>query len=293
MCRFFFRGVHFITEVTLSYLLLISDQSSSWIPCWSHFQKFSSFLKCIQKSDYLIYFFYLFPGNARCVRRMVYNTTHPIACGVAWQWSGDHRHDWHTYDMEVMAFLEDAFSRKASILDLSMTSCKLPYTLDLKHLQQVRNETGFARKIRRMQLVTPYPKDNSNNKTPSLVTPVMNGIPVPGLPGGKKHAHSDSSADSSPDGNPPINHLKHQHKKKSTGMGRGSLKSLAVSSVGAGSSASYLQPSPSTSSGSASMMSASVLSASVSQSSSSTSFGYDYKIYMNTYENILKQYKII
>ena len=80
----------------------------------------------------------------------------PAHTGVSWQWTGDQPNQWNAYDMDVACILEDAFCKSVRVIDLSQTRARLPYTLDFHAMTQTRNETGFARKLRRIKLNASY-----------------------------------------------------------------------------------------------------------------------------------------
>ena len=102
-------------------------------------------------------------GTQRTVRRKLYTASSPAGSGISWQWSGDQVGQWHQYDMDSACVLEDAFSQGYPSIDLSKTQCKVPYTIDLTNMRQLRNETGFARSIQRIQTNLHYPLANSNS----------------------------------------------------------------------------------------------------------------------------------
>ncbi|KAJ8312025.1 hypothetical protein KUTeg_009398 [Tegillarca granosa] len=99
-------------------------------------------------------------GTARPIRRSLYPSDSPPGKGVVWQWEGDIKGQWHTYDMEVACVIEDYFSQNAQSpgsLDLSKTSVGLPYIIDFNHMVQQRIQTGKKRPLRREILPQPYP----------------------------------------------------------------------------------------------------------------------------------------
>ncbi|KAK3083968.1 hypothetical protein FSP39_006082 [Pinctada imbricata] len=98
-------------------------------------------------------------GTARPIRRQLYPDTSPPGKGVVWQWQGDQPGQWHNYDLKVSMMIEDYFSQNTSSLgslDLSKTSLKLPYILDLRNMTQKRIETGRVRQLRREVLNSQY-----------------------------------------------------------------------------------------------------------------------------------------
>uniref|UniRef100_K1Q1B7 E3 ubiquitin-protein ligase n=1 Tax=Magallana gigas TaxID=29159 RepID=K1Q1B7_MAGGI len=108
-------------------------------------------------------------GTARPVRRQLLADSSPPGKGIIWQWEGDVRGQWNTFDMEVACLLEDHFSNPSTQnteLNLSKTAVKLPYIMDLSKMTQKRIETGRLRMIRRELLAMPYmkciPSDNSS-----------------------------------------------------------------------------------------------------------------------------------
>lgn len=79
---------------------------------------------------------------------------------MVWQWEGDIKGQWHTYDMEVACVIEDYFSQNSQSpgsLDLSKTSVGLPYLIDFNLMVQQRIQTGKKRPLRREILPQPYP----------------------------------------------------------------------------------------------------------------------------------------
>lgn len=46
-------------------------------------------------------------GTARPVRRQLLADSSPPGKGIIWQWEGDVRGQWNTFDMEVACLLED------------------------------------------------------------------------------------------------------------------------------------------------------------------------------------------
>lgn len=112
---------------------------------------------------------YMLTGTARPVRRQLLADSSPPGKGIIWQWEGDVRGQWNTFDMEVACLLEDHFSNPSTQnteLNLSKTAVKLPYIMDLSKMTQKRIETGRLRMIRRELLAMPYmkciPSDNSS-----------------------------------------------------------------------------------------------------------------------------------
>lgn len=101
-------------------------------------------------------------GTRRHVQRKLYPSSSPAGTGVQWQWSGDIPASWNSYDMEAQCILEDAFSRGQPIVDLSQTPCQVPYTIDIKNMQQTRNETGFVRRMQRIATGTRFSAANPN-----------------------------------------------------------------------------------------------------------------------------------
>lgn len=111
-------------------------------------------------------------GTARPVRRQLLADSSPPGKGIIWQWEGDVRGQWNTFDMEVACLLEDHFSNPSTQnteLNLSKTAVKLPYIMDLSKMTQKRIETGRLRMIRRELLAMPYMKciPSDNNSTGS------------------------------------------------------------------------------------------------------------------------------
>ena len=100
------------------------------------------------------------------MRRQLLASSSPPGKGIIWQWEGDVRGQWNTFDMEVACLLEDHFSNPSTQnteLNLSKTAVKLPYIMDLSRMTQKRIETGRLRMIRRELLAMPYMNCNPSD----------------------------------------------------------------------------------------------------------------------------------
>ncbi|XP_064612188.1 LOW QUALITY PROTEIN: E3 ubiquitin-protein ligase DTX1-like [Liolophura sinensis] len=106
-------------------------------------------------------------GTSRSVRRSLYNRTSPAGQGVMWQWEGDNPGTWHLNDMDISGLLENAFSQRQTMVDLSALPFCLPYKICLSTMSQIRLETKRRRMIRRELLPMPYPPDNGKMQTSS------------------------------------------------------------------------------------------------------------------------------
>ncbi|XP_062595606.1 E3 ubiquitin-protein ligase DTX1-like [Saccostrea cucullata] len=109
-------------------------------------------------------------GTARPVRRQLYPDTSPPGKGIIWQWEGDNRGQWNSFDMEVACLLEEHFSNPANRnkeLNLTKTAVKLPYIMDFSNMTQKRIETGRLRMIRRELLPMPYLNSSPSDGIPS------------------------------------------------------------------------------------------------------------------------------
>ncbi|XP_070572581.1 E3 ubiquitin-protein ligase DTX4-like isoform X2 [Ptychodera flava] len=96
-------------------------------------------------------------GSARPIRRHKYPANSAPAKGIVWQWLGDMQGSWSTYDIEICCLLETAHENKQKQIDLNLTACRLPYIVDIGAMIQIRNESGFTRHVRRLQLPSGYP----------------------------------------------------------------------------------------------------------------------------------------
>jgi len=115
------------------------------------------------KSDWIfLSIFYWFPGESLSfVRRRPCAEISLAGGSVIWQWQGDDKVSWQCYSLDVGAWLEDAYRRGVSILDLDRPPIKMPYTIDLRSMQQVRNGSRFKRNIRRHVDSVSYKQENS------------------------------------------------------------------------------------------------------------------------------------
>ena len=93
---------------------------------------------------------WLVSGSVRHVRRSVYPSTHPVAKGIRWQWSGDQHGCWHDYDFEVAAVLEDELQKGTPTIDLSTKFPMMQYKVDLHVMEQYKLNTGFVRSVKRL-----------------------------------------------------------------------------------------------------------------------------------------------
>ena len=93
----------------------------------------------------------------------MYPGTSTAATGINWQWTGDGPNQWICYDVEVSDALEDANNKNRPNLDLSQLPCQLPYTINLRMMNQTRHGSNYVRDVRRIQTATTYPKDTSNS----------------------------------------------------------------------------------------------------------------------------------
>ena len=72
-----------------------------------------------------------------------------MATKVTWEWLNDDNQTWVPYADDVCAELERNHSNGVNSVDLSQSFHNLPYTVDLKKMEQSRNDTGRTRSIRR------------------------------------------------------------------------------------------------------------------------------------------------
>ena len=97
------------------------------------------------------------------IQRSIHPSDSPAAHGVSWQWS---MHGlWNVYDLEAASILEKAYKKRHnSFVDLSSSSCGLPYVVDFSRWRQTNTNTGFERDVRRVN-VTSMPVVSSTRQT--------------------------------------------------------------------------------------------------------------------------------
>ncbi|XP_035691079.1 E3 ubiquitin-protein ligase DTX1-like [Branchiostoma floridae] len=142
-------------------------------------------------------------GTVRSVRRKEYPPDSAPGRGVVWQWWGDCA--WSLYDMDTCYVLEAAYISGAPSVDLLHTLANLPYTIDFRTMTQTRQETGYTRKIQRVQMPVVYPLSGNYSYvgTGKMPSPTyVNGhvhcnttlVPSTSVGGSNKRTHSASSA---------------------------------------------------------------------------------------------------
>lgn len=94
----------------------------------------------------------------RPVRRTIFPPNSPAALGIMWQWQGDGYNEWHAYDVDVAGIIEDAHQQQKPNINLQYTTAAIPYTVDFNQMTQIRNNTGFSRRIQRVRLPQTYPQ---------------------------------------------------------------------------------------------------------------------------------------
>ncbi|KAL4224215.1 putative E3 ubiquitin-protein ligase dtx2 [Mactra antiquata] len=104
-------------------------------------------------------------GKQRPVRRTVLPSSSPLAKGITWQWEGDVLGSWCDFDIEIIEYLENCFTKGQLVIDLLKSKFMLPYLIDLKSMTQKRVETGRLRNIQRVFLSTSYPMDSSSTSS--------------------------------------------------------------------------------------------------------------------------------
>ncbi|KAI8505248.1 E3 ubiquitin-protein ligase dtx1 [Branchiostoma belcheri] len=146
-------------------------------------------------------------GTVRSVRRKEYPPESAPGRGVVWQWWGDCA--WSLYDMDTCYVLEGAYISGLPSVDLLHTMANLPYTIDFRTMTQTRQETGYTRKIQRVQMPVVYPLSGNYNYvgTSKMPSPTyVNGhvhcntavVPSTSVGGSNKRTHSASSAAAPP-----------------------------------------------------------------------------------------------
>lgn len=101
------------------------------------------------------------------IRRNVYPLDSTAGRGIVWQWADDPPATpnvpgqtqtplWRPYDLEITEILERANKAGQLFVDLAQLPGRSPYFVDLIHMTQVRQETGFSRRIQRIQSAWRY-----------------------------------------------------------------------------------------------------------------------------------------
>ncbi|XP_059480743.1 protein deltex [Neocloeon triangulifer] len=84
------------------------------------------------------------------VRRSLFLGNSLAGKGAKWEWEGDGT-DWHTYDMDVQTSIEEAWSKGIMQINIGNIFPYYPYTIDFRNFTQIRNGSGFVRKVKRVQ----------------------------------------------------------------------------------------------------------------------------------------------
>lgn len=124
-------------------------------------------------------------GTSRCIRRILYPSSHKCAAGIVWEWVSDFN-TWTAYNMETAQHLEREYLKGGSDLDLENTPIGIPYKVDFHKKIQINKYTRFERPIQRRRCRTSYPPDigqssSHSNKTSSLTagfSPLSSHSPV-------------------------------------------------------------------------------------------------------------------
>ncbi|XP_065344525.1 protein deltex [Cloeon dipterum] len=84
------------------------------------------------------------------VRRSLFLSNSLAGKGAKWEWEGDGT-DWYIYDMDVQCAIEEAWAKGNSHINIGKIYPCYPYTINFDKFTQVRNDTGFQRKVKRVQ----------------------------------------------------------------------------------------------------------------------------------------------
>ena len=142
----------------------------------------------ILRNDYLLldamflYFISLlllyFVGRNSIIRRQLYSEFSLPGAGVLWQWQGDNKIDWHCYSLDIAVVLEQAQHSGVHTVDLDRPPHYLPYIVQLLPMLQIRNGTGFTRRIRRVDTKAQFgPYLRTTDDTASLHNAAATNIP--------------------------------------------------------------------------------------------------------------------
>ncbi|XP_042902192.2 E3 ubiquitin-protein ligase DTX4 [Parasteatoda tepidariorum] len=106
-------------------------------------------------------------GTKSKVRRHLCSTIDSLLNGFTWQWSGNDKDNWHSYDIDVNNYIENAFQKGMKSVALKKTFRGYNYEIDLAKMLQINKQTKRKRSIRRQQNVSPYPVEQCLDSSPN------------------------------------------------------------------------------------------------------------------------------
>ena len=117
------------------------------------------------------------------MRRSLYPFDHVTLCqNIMWDWlceSGG----WSRYEIDTCAYIEVAKMRKRKTVDLYKCNY-LPYVINLSNMVQVKKDTGFKRRVRRIVLSNSFPRDGESPDVPGLHESSTNPSVFKAIPSG-------------------------------------------------------------------------------------------------------------
>ncbi|CAG0896598.1 unnamed protein product [Darwinula stevensoni] len=152
-------------------------------------------------------------GSTWGVRRELYPPHSPPGRGIRWQWAGDSRGQWHSYDSAIQCFVEEAWSKGEPTVDMGLRFPSHPYIINFCNMTQIKSTTGFVRSVKRIQMQSyPLVKVDASEPLATDELDFPHRLQIPQKPGKKTKSKKEKKKQKSAEAEDGLrNHAVHQH----------------------------------------------------------------------------------